>query len=85
MNRALSLPARAILDGLGQMGDLDAFAARQIGDGASQFEDAMIGAGAELELAHGGAQQAAAGVVDPAERAHLGHTHIGVGAHGQLR
>jgi hypothetical protein len=33
--------------GLGQVCDLDAFVSRRVGDGAAEFEDAVIGAGAQ--------------------------------------
>jgi hypothetical protein len=49
---------------------------RQIGDGAGQLEDTVIGAGGELELAHRGLHQVFAGLVQGAELAHIRWAHI---------
>ena len=37
----------AVLDGLSNVGGADSVLAFEVGDGAGQFEDAVIGAGAE--------------------------------------
>jgi hypothetical protein len=43
---------RAVLDGLQQVRLLDAVAAREVGDGAGDFQDAVVGAGGQRELLH---------------------------------
>ena len=58
-----SLLPRAVLQGLGEVGGLDVVFARQVGDGAGDFEHAVEGAGAEVHLGHGAAHEAAAGLV----------------------
>jgi len=69
---SLPPPARAVLDGLGDVGRLDALAAGQIRDDAGQLEDAMVRSRAHLQLTHGRPQQAAAGLVNLAELPNLG-------------
>ena len=71
-----------ILQRLGQVRRADVFAAGQISDGARQFEDAVVGARRKLELVHGGLHQRLAGVVQLAEFAHFGGTHVGVAGGG---
>ncbi len=44
--------ARTVLDGFGQMRDLDLLLARQIGNGADQLEHPMIRPCAQIHLAH---------------------------------
>jgi hypothetical protein len=44
----LTQAPRTVLDRLGQMHDFDLLLAREIGDGAAEFEDAVIGAGAQI-------------------------------------
>jgi len=56
----------------------DIFTPRQVGDGASEFEDAVVGAGRELELVHGSLHQGTAGIVELAKQAHFGRVHIGI-------
>ena len=46
-----------ILNRLRQVGGLDVFGASQVGDGARHFEDAVVGAGAHLQLLHGRPEQ----------------------------
>ena len=41
-----------ILDGLHDLGGADVFFASEVGEGASYFEDAVVGAGGEVELLH---------------------------------
>jgi hypothetical protein len=70
--RGLALPPRAILYGLGQVRCLDFVAPCQVGNGAGQLEDAVIGPGApwrvgrdkHLELVHGRTEEALPPVVD---------------------
>ena len=54
----------------------------QIGNSPGQLEDAVIGAGAQLHLLHGGFEQIGAGFVNRAELADFGRPHIGVGLQG---
>ena len=42
----------AVLDGLEQMGGLDAFGAGEVSDGAGDLQNAVIGAGGEGKLFH---------------------------------
>ena len=58
------------------MGRLDRFTCSQVGGLARQFLDAMVGAGRELQLAHGRAGQLIAGFVQFAESADLTDAHI---------
>jgi hypothetical protein len=53
-----------ILQRFSQMRLGDRLAAGQVRDGARQLEDAVIGAGGELELVHGSAHQASAGFIE---------------------
>ena len=59
-------------------------AARQVGDGEGELEDAVVGARRELQLVHGGAYQGAAGLVQLAELAYLRRAHIGVASDGTI-
>ena len=52
----LSIEA-AVLDGLSDMGGVDLGGVGEIGDGASDSEDAIIGACAEVEIFHGVAEE----------------------------
>lgn len=47
----------AITNGFGYVLRLDVFGSGEVGDGACHFQDAVIGAGGERELLHGGAQE----------------------------
>jgi hypothetical protein len=71
-------PLRSILRRLGQVRRLDSFTSRQICDRACQFQDAVIGARREIQLAHRRADQVVTGFIEFAEFAHFSHTHIGV-------
>jgi hypothetical protein len=57
---------------------VDVIGAGQVSDGASQFQDAVIRAGGELQLLDGGFEQALAGLVQTTEIPDLGGTHIAV-------
>ena len=57
---------------------LDHFAAGEVGDGASKFEDAMIGAGGEVELLRSSFEQFFTRGIYFAEIAHFGGSHFGV-------
>lgn len=43
----------AHLDGFEEVAGLDVFGVGEVGDGAGDFEDAVVGAGREGELLHG--------------------------------
>ena len=51
---------RPVLQRHGKVGRFDVIIARQVRDGAGEFEDAVIRAGGELELLDGGFEQAVA-------------------------
>ena len=69
-----------ILDGFTDMVRLNVIAGFKIGDGASDFEDAIIGTGAELELIHGHAEEAFGFDVEFAEGFLLFGTHSRIAA-----
>src|ERR1700722_10726041 len=48
----------AVLDGFGDVFGLDRVGAFEVGDGAGDFQDAVVGAGAEALLGHGAFEQA---------------------------
>ena len=48
----------AVLDGFGYVFGLDGWRLFDIGDGAGDLEDAVVGAGAESLLSHGALEQA---------------------------
>lgn len=77
-----AIAALAILKGFGKVHCADVLTASQIGDGARQFEHAMVGTGGQLKLVHGGFHEVAARIIQLAELAHLGWTHFGVEADG---
>ena len=54
------------MNGLAYMIDFNRIGSLQVGDGSGDFEDAVVGAGAEIELVHGGAQEFAGFLVDRA-------------------
>ena len=58
------------------MGRVDILVAGQVGDRAGQFEDAVIGAGAQIHLAHRGLHQTLARLLQLTETLHFGRTHI---------
>ncbi len=59
----------------------DIFAFGEVGDGAGQFQDAVVGSRREVQLLHGGLQEPLAGGVGFAEVAHFGGAHLGVAGH----
>ena len=71
---------RPVLDGLGEMARPDVLHASQVGDGAGQLEQAVVGARRKLELAHGRFHQRARGIVQDAEFAHFRRAHICIAA-----
>ena len=59
----------------------------QIGDGAGEFDAsrAVIGAGVELHLGHGGFEEVRAGLIQGVKLADFARSHIGVGLQGAAR
>ena len=74
----LRLPAWPILQGLRQVMRLDDLSVVQVGDRAGELQDAVKGAGAQLQLAHGRFDQRLAALVQLAELPHLGWPHVRV-------
>ena len=60
------------------MGGVDLLLAGEVGDGAGEFEDAVVGAGAEVHLTDGGLHQVFAVLIDLAVALDLGGTHVAV-------
>ena len=69
----------AVLDGFGDVLDGDIRFGGEVGDGAGDFEDAVVGAGAEALLLHGALEQAFGVGGELAEGANLLSVHLGVG------
>ena len=67
------------------MGGGDAFGTGEVGDGAGDLEDAVIGAGREVELLHCLLQQIAEGGVERTMVADQGMRHPGVGGDFRVR
>ena len=68
----------AVLDGYEQVGRGGGVGAGQVGDGARDLEDAVVGARGEVQLFHGLLQEPAEGGVGSAVRADLRMRHAGV-------
>src|SRR5574343_1413375 len=68
-----------VLDGFGDMGGTDGVATGQVGDGASDFQDAVPGAGRQIELRRGLAQQFTAGFVWLTAGIDFAGTQAGIG------
>ena len=75
----------AVLDGFGDVGDGDGGGGFEVGDGAGDFEDAVVGAGAEALLLHGALEEAFGVGGELAEGADLLGRHLGVGEDGAAR
>ena len=54
----------------------------EVGDGAGKLEDAVVGAGADGELGHGGAHDGLGGAFEGAQAAHVAGAHVGVAGEG---
>ena len=50
----------------------------QVGDGAGNFQDAVVGAGGKAELVNGGFEQVVRGVVDAAVFSYVAAAHLGI-------
>ena len=70
--------ARAVLQRFGEVRGLDRIGTREIGDGASYLQQAVVGASGEAEALARRFQEALAGFVQDADAAHLARTHVGV-------
>jgi hypothetical protein len=68
-----------VLDGFGDVAGADVFLGGQVGDGAGNFEDPVVGAGAEPELGHGCFEELLGVGADRAEFLYLPRPHLGVG------
>jgi hypothetical protein len=64
------------------VGGLDFFAAGEVGDGAADFEDAAVGAGAQAQFVDGGFEQSFRSVVHGAIALDIARAHLGVGMDG---
>jgi len=59
---------------------LDVFDGFDVGDGAGNFENFVVGAGAEAQFVNSVFQQGQAFVIDLAELANLSASHLAIGA-----
>ncbi len=66
------------MDRLADVFGLDAFHPYEVGDRAGDLEDAVVGAGAELEVLHRVAEHLLGGGIERAELLDLGVTHPGI-------
>lgn len=66
------------MDGLGDVGGADVGFAGQIGDRPADFEDAVIGAGAEVQPGHSDFQELLRLPADLAEFLDFAAAHLGV-------
>ena len=69
----------AVLNRLGDVGRLDFFAAREIGDRAADFEDSAVGAGAQAQFVNRGLEQPLAVVVHRTIALDIPCAHLGIG------
>ena len=74
---ALAVEA-AVLNGLGDMLGADVGLAVEVGDGAGELYDAVVGAGGKAETLHGHLEEAGAGIVEPAVLFEQGGGHLGI-------
>ena len=72
----LLLTPRTVLNRLRQMGGLNAVAPGQVSDRPCKLQNAVVGAGAEVELLHRGCKELPARIVHLAELAHFGRPHV---------
>lgn len=76
-----NLPVEAaVLDGFGDVGAGDVVTLFKVGNGAGDFEDAVVGAGGEAEAFHSEFDQAFRSLVNFAEFFQLSRTKLGVAA-----
>src|SRR3990167_1795567 len=75
----LQSPVQApVLDGLGDMGGLDLLGSFEVGDGAADFEDAAVGAGAQAQFIDRHFEQLFSPFFDRAEALDIFCSHLGV-------
>lgn len=77
--RPVAAIQRAILDGFGDVGDGEVLGGFEVGDGAGDFEDAVVGAGGESLLEHGAFEEFFGVGRELAVSANLAGGHLGVG------
>src|SRR5512146_2714032 len=70
----------AVLDGFADVVDGDLLGGFEVGEGAGDAEDAVVGAGGELEVLDGEAEQVLGGLVELAEVLGVAGGHIGIAA-----
>ena len=70
----------SVLDGFGEVFGLDGIGVGEVGDGACDAEDLVVGAGGEAQFVDGLFEDVEAGVVEGAELADLSGGHSGVDA-----
>ena len=63
----------------------DLLAAGQVGNGAGQLENPVVGPRRQLQLVHGRAHQGASGFIQRAVPAHFGRLHFGVAHRAENR
>src|SRR5262249_31329528 len=68
-----------LLDRFGDMGGLDFFGAGEIGDGAADFEDPAVGAGAQAQFVDRGFEQSLGIVIHGTIALDISGAHLGVG------
>jgi hypothetical protein len=68
----------AVLDGFGEVLGGDVGGMIEVGDGAGDFEDAVVGAGGEAHAADGHFEGAFAGIIEGADAADIAGGHAGV-------
>ena len=73
-----------VLYGLGDVGGLDLFGSLEVGDGAADFEDAAVGAGAQTQFVDRHLEQLFSPFFDHAEALDIFCSHLGVGMDAPL-
>ncbi len=68
-----------VLHRFGEVGGGDVVSALEVGDGAGEFDEAIVGAGGETHGRDGLPQKVFAGLVEGAELAEEGAIHLGIG------
>ena len=72
----------AVLDGFAEVGGGDAGLAGEVGDGARDLQDAVVGAGGEAELVDGCVEELLRRVVEAAVLLHVLRSHVSVEEEG---
>lgn len=71
-------PSGPVLNGFGYMVGSNCITVFQVGNGASQFQDAVEGPGREVKLFHGCLEETLGWFLYLAELSHLGGCHFGI-------